>query len=149
MKQFSIFGLLAIATLMVQGVSAAHAQGPYCGGGGWGCGANFPYGLYGSRVNDVPYFAMFPPVYYSYPVPRTYGWSPFAYPPGTMTPEMEASVPEEILNPYIPENKDHKEIKPTAEHTAAIRRPEPQVVINPFVKTPAILATASTQMASK
>ena len=44
--------------------------------GGVGCGVNFPFGLYGSRMNEVPYFSMFPPVYYSLPVPRTYGWSP-------------------------------------------------------------------------
>ena len=34
----------------------------------------------------IPYYALYPPVYYSYPVARPYGYSPFAYPPGTMTP---------------------------------------------------------------
>ncbi|HWA98033.1 MAG TPA: hypothetical protein VG713_06050 [Pirellulales bacterium] len=28
----------------------------------------------------LPYFAQFPPVYYSYAVPRPYGFSPYAYP---------------------------------------------------------------------
>ena len=39
----------------------------------------------------VPYFALFPPVYYSYRVPRTYGYSPFAYPPGILTPSSEVA----------------------------------------------------------
>jgi hypothetical protein len=143
MKQFSIFGLLAIATLMVQGVSAAHAQGPYCGGGGWGCGANFPYGLYGSRVNDVPYFAMFPPVYYSYPVPRTYGWSPFAYPPGTMTPEIVGEAqPVTINNPYAPATTPAKaEVKPSDRSASASPAPEPLVIVNPFVSPAGKVAT--------
>ena len=45
--------------------------------------------LYGVLADNVPYYSAFPPVYYSVPVARTYGYSPFAYPPGTMTPEIE------------------------------------------------------------
>ena len=150
MKRICGLGLLALGMLLVVDAPSAKAQGPYCGGGlGYGCGINFPYGLYGSRVNDVPYFAMFPPVYYSAPVPRTYGWSPFAYPPGTMTPELEAPVPEEIINPYVPQNKDQKETKPTAHGVAAHRGPTPQVMINPFVKSSAAIAAASTQVVNK
>src|SRR5215470_17587862 len=107
--------ILLVATLMLTLHGAASAYGPYGGGGGWGgWGINYPYGLYGSRVNDVPYFSMFPPVYYSMPVPRTYGWSPFAYPPGTMTPEVDTDSPQEMINPYVPQNKDTKpSAKPT------------------------------------
>ena len=47
--------------------------------GGW-CGSSPWYTGYSSEY--VPYYAMHPPVYYSYPVPRPYGYSPFAYPPG-------------------------------------------------------------------
>jgi hypothetical protein len=148
MKRICGLGLLALVMLLAVDGSAAKAQGPYCGGG-YGCGINFPYGLYGSRVNDVPYFAMFPPVYYSAPVPRTYGWSPFAYPPGTMTPELEAPVPEELINPYVPQNKDQKEAKPTAQKVASHRGPTPQVMINPFVKPTGAIAAASTQVTSK
>jgi hypothetical protein len=58
---------------------------PYC----WGYG-------YGSvSANDVPYFSLYPPVYYSYRVARTYGYSPFAYPPGVMTPGSEP--PREVV----------------------------------------------------
>ena len=150
MKRICGLGLLALGMLLVIDGPAAKAQGPYCGGGlGYGCGINFPYGLYGSRVNDVPYFAMFPPVYYSAPVPRTYGWSPFAYPPGTMTPELEAPMPEEIINPYVPQNKDQKETKPTGQRVADHRGPTPQVMINPFVKSSGAIAAASTQVINK
>src|SRR5215475_1005291 len=113
MKRFVLFAIAPLAIAAISLVSSATAQGPYCGGGGcWGGGgANFPYGLYGSRVNDVPYFSMFPPVYYSLPVPRSYGWSPFAYPPGTMTPEVEPPSPQDLINPYVPQPGDTKPAK--------------------------------------
>jgi len=111
---------------------------------------NFPYGLYGSRVEEVPYFSMFPPVYYSLPVPRSYGWSPFAYPPGTMTPEVTADVPQEIINPYVPQNKESKPAKPSSAHTASYTPKVPQVLINPFIKSSGLVAaTASTQIISQ
>ena len=142
MNRAATVGLLAISLAAALVTSTAQAQGPYCGGCGYGgCGANFPYGLYGWRVNEVPYFSMFPPVYYSMPVPRTYGWSPFAYPPGVMTPEVEPAQPQDMVNPYVPQNKEKPEAKPTAIHTAVYRAPTPQVVINPFVKLAKVAAT--------
>jgi hypothetical protein len=72
----------------------------------WGC---YAYrSTYASE--SVPYFALHPPVYYSYRVARTYGYSPFAYPPGVMTPSLEsrrspssaAAVIEETLEPQGP-----------------------------------------------
>jgi hypothetical protein len=134
MKRIAVVGLLAIAMAASFDCAKARAQGPYCGGYG-GCGINFPYGLYGSRINDVPYFSMFPPVYYSLPVPRTYGWSPFAYPPGTMTPEVEPAEPQNMVNPYVPQNKEKAEVKPMSSHTTSYNARVPQVVINPFVKS--------------
>ena len=62
--------------------------------------------LYRELYNNVPYFALHPPVYYSYPVPRTYGYSPFAYPPYVMTPEIVMrSAAAEIINPHVPSTK--------------------------------------------
>jgi hypothetical protein len=136
-KHNTILAALAVATnCLLGGTISARAQGPYCGGWGGGYGINFPYGLYGNRVNDVPYFSMFPPVYYSLPIPRTYGWSPFAYPPGTMTPEIEPSAPQDLINPYVPQPSDgKKEGKPqaTAARTASYHPSVPQVLINPYV----------------
>jgi hypothetical protein len=127
----------AIALIFLAGnVSSAHAQGGCVAGGAWGgFGVNFPFGLYGSRVNQVPYFAMFPPVYYSQPVPRAYGWSPFAYPPGTMTPEVAVEVPQEVINPYVPQKEGAKSSSAVRDRTAKYQAPVPQVVINPYVKS--------------
>jgi len=86
-----------------------------------------PYELSERRI---PYFAEHPPVYYSYPVPRTYGYSPYAYPGTVMTPTLKVASPEplEIPNPHV---------EPKAEEapgpTAAARRPEPLIVVNPYV----------------
>jgi hypothetical protein len=126
----------AIALISLAGdVSSARAQGGCVAGGAWGgFGVNFPYGLYGSRVNQVPYYAMFPPVYYSQPVPRSYGWSPFAYPPGTMTPEVEVEVPQEVTNPYVPQKEGAKSSSAVRDRTAKYQAPVPQIVINPYVK---------------
>src|SRR5262249_15149277 len=106
-----LLGLIALS-LVISTASAAKAQ--YCGGGGCGgcggggCGYDYGY-LYNSLDYNVPYFAAHPPVYYSYPVPRTFGYSPFAYPPYVMTPEMsEESAPVEITNPYVPSSRQEQ-----------------------------------------
>jgi hypothetical protein len=49
---------------------------------GWGFG--WPTSYY--AADALPYFSLYPPVYYSYRVPRTFGYSPFAYPSGVLTP---------------------------------------------------------------
>jgi len=106
-----------------------------CGGwgGGWGWGYDIGY-LYNTLSYNVPYFAAFPPVYYSYPVPRTYGYSPFAYPPGVMTPELVVdSAPLQIINPYVPSTQQD-EAKTQADKTASTgRQPQPLVILNPYV----------------
>jgi hypothetical protein len=126
--------LALIALVAVLSMSAsAHAQ--ICGGG-YGCGYGDGY-LYSSLDYNVPYYAAHPPVYYSYPVPRTYGYSPFAYPPYVMTPDVEGeSVPLEITNPYVPSTKQDKSTQP-ADSTAALSSDhvEPLVIINPYVST--------------
>src|SRR5262245_53868287 len=102
--------IVLVAVAMVLGVSAglASASQPYADCG-WGGGACYPfYSLYGRE--HIPYFALHPPVYYSYPLPRTYGYSPFAYPFGSPTPEIEFEAP-----------------KPA-------KKPEPKTMLNPHVK---------------
>jgi hypothetical protein len=98
-----------------------------CNGYGYGFGY---YPLYGRDY--VPYYAMHPPVYYSYPVPRPYGWSPFAYPPSVMTPEVDFSqasiTPKAIENPYVKVKQVPR--KPEATNTTAI---QPLRIANPFV----------------
>ncbi|REK15867.1 MAG: hypothetical protein DWQ37_08615 [Planctomycetota bacterium] len=118
--------------------SPAAAFGP----GAYGLGF-FNYGNLFNQGYRIPYYALFPPVYYSYPVARTYGYSPFAYPPGTITPEATAPKAAVYINPYVPQPA-----KSTAEDktAAAPARKEPvwedkvvsapRVYYNPFVKSP-------------
>jgi hypothetical protein len=125
----------------------AHAQcGPY--GGGWGYGAWDVGRLYGVLADEVPYFAAFPPVYYSQPVPRTYGYSPFAYPPGVMTPEViEAVEPQVIENPYfnaepVPANEGPAMAAPKGvdQTTSVAPTRGPQLILNPYVQQNAVAA---------
>jgi hypothetical protein len=82
-----------------------------------------PYSL--GQIPTPPYFAIHPPVYYSHPVPRTYGYSPYAY-PGTMeTPEIVE--PEVIENPYV--------TQPAQEEPASnVKVVRYQVIDNPYVR---------------
>lgn len=106
-----------------------------------GCGGGYGFGLgymYGSLDYRVPYFAAHPPVYYSAPVPRTYGHSPFAYPPHFRTPEiMETVQPLTITNPYVP--SDSVKAPAQVDQTAKAAAPQPLVVINPYVEQPRVM----------
>ncbi|HEY3391693.1 MAG TPA: hypothetical protein VGK58_03225 [Lacipirellulaceae bacterium] len=101
--------------------------------------------LYRELLNNVPYFALHPPVYYSYPVPRTYGYSPFAYGPWVMTPEVAPEVkPLTIINPYVP-NAEKAPISEASDRSAAVSpQPQPLVIINPYV-TPSRAVAVSQQ----
>ena len=123
----------------------AKAQYGMNAGCGYGYGFGFDIGrLYGVLANNVPYYAAFPPVYYSAPVPRTYGYSPFAYPPGMMTPDLAEEVaPVEIINPH------YKPAATTATEAAEDQvtqndLTQPLVVMNPYVSPR--LAEASGQL---
>jgi hypothetical protein len=77
-------------------------------GGYFNIGAPMPGQAYGfsypgQNLQDrMPHFALFPPVYYSMPVPRTYGYSPFAYPGFVQTPNVSIAIaPQVITNPYV------------------------------------------------
>jgi len=76
-------------------------------------------------MDYIPYFAKHPPVYYSYPVARTYGYSPWAYPPTVMTPELPPAV-KTVMNPYVPQNT---KASPSTDRIAK----GPKTIINPFV----------------
>jgi len=75
MNLIRMTGWLAAVVLVVGLSSTASAQ--------WGCGGygglgGFGYGYGGAyAMNPPPYFAVFPPVYYSYPVSQPYGLSTF------------------------------------------------------------------------
>lgn len=109
--------------------SAAQAQMPnylYL----YGMGRGLPYS-YGDE--HVPYYSLYPPVYYSAPVPRTYGYSPFAYPPGYPTPDIEfAPAPKTMSNPYVV--PDAPAVQPTSAGAGDRTAQAPKLILNPFVE---------------
>jgi hypothetical protein len=135
---------LLVAALLLLASTVANNASAQCGNGG-GFYGGYGYGywdigrLYNVLSQNVPYYAAFPPVYYSVPVPRTYGYSPFAYPPGVMTPEVEFSQPVTINNPYFKGEKvEPAKLERRAEGadktTSVTPLRGPQVVVNPFVR---------------
>ena len=112
--------------------------------GGWGAGVG---GLFGFELNgnenQIPFYALHPPVYYSYPIARPYGDTPFAYLPGWSAGAASDCGPQMIINPDAlpgnpspsgetptppspsitnpaPANPAPKNVKPTAGHTASL-----------------------------
>ena len=75
MRRGLIIGAAAILLAWCAGENQAQAQ--YMGG--WGYAGNLSYPFYISE--RMPFYTRNPPVYYSFPQARTYGQSPFAYPP--------------------------------------------------------------------
>jgi hypothetical protein len=148
-----LFALSAV--LVCLPVTAAHAANGHSHGGGRGHGFGGGFGsiglgfgggcdygwdiaeLYRQLYNNLPYFALHPPVYYSEPVPRTYGYSPFAYPPGVMTPDvLYAPQPVTINNPYVPATKTATPpaADATSDRAASVEHiVEPLVIVNPYV----------------
>jgi hypothetical protein len=95
--------------------------------------------LYGSGAIPVPpYFSLHPPVYYSRPVARTYGYSPWAYPPQTKTPDVAPRTPKVIQNKFVPPTKDGT--TKAAKHRVAAA---PVRILNPFVTDVAAMAKSS------
>ncbi len=135
----------AIMTTMLAGVCAvadtAEAQTWF---GFNGMNTGYPgYSVY--VQNQLPYFSQHPPVYYSYPVARPYGYSPYAYPGWTPTPQPDPVkfAPRIVVNPYIVEPLPEPPAKKSAgvstsagaEMAASTNAttPRPKMIINPFV----------------
>ena len=125
-----VAGLLAASA--VSNSVQAQAVGPYCSGGfpfpGWGGYFSSPYAT--GRIPTPPYFALHPPVYYSAPVARTYGYSPYAYPGSVRTPEIVAPQSAMIHNPYV---SPESEQKVSSKDTVVEAKPVPKMIQNPFV----------------
>jgi hypothetical protein len=116
-------GILAAA---MAGILALGAE--QCQAQGWAFGGPFLYGAgYGLFVYErLPQYSLFPPVYYKHPVPRSYGYSPYAYPPGFATPPVTAASRRVIIvNSYAPQSSSSNE--------PAQRPPQPVVIHNPYV----------------
>jgi hypothetical protein len=87
----------------------------------------YPHSSY--SCDYVPYYAMHPPVYYSYHTARTYGESPYPYPPGMASAQQAFSTPSPqiIKNEYADEDSSSQAEKtyPTG---------QPLRISNPFVE---------------
>jgi hypothetical protein len=111
--------LLGVCILFFGLGSTAKAQWGF-GYGGFG----LPYSAY--TLSVPPYFALFPPVYYSHVTPRPYGFSPFAYPGFMITPE-RIRMPS---TPFVP--RVQRQVVP-APAPAAQARAKPVIIKNPYV----------------
>ncbi|MCH2115262.1 MAG: hypothetical protein MK171_10180 [Pirellulales bacterium] len=97
--------------------------------------------LYGVLAQNVPYYAAFPPVYYSAPIPRAYGHVPFAYPPGVRTPEILAAPKAmEILNPHVVP-ASASDIQQETDKITYVKKPQPLLVLNPYASQHLALAS--------
>ena len=124
----STMAVAAVLTLVPAMTNEAQAQSsisPYgCDGfpgPGWIGYYGSPYSL--GQIPVPPYFAIHPPVYYSYPVARSYGYSPYAYPGWMETPPVV--MPEVIENPHVDQ--------PEAQETKVLQTAY-QVIENPYVR---------------
>lgn len=129
--------LFSVVALCLFAPSSASAYWPYLGYGGYGgYGYGWGFNQATNYVPSPPYYAIYPPVYYSSQITaRHYGASPFAWSGGmepiTYVPQPEpaaAPEPEMIENPFF------TGAKTTSKQTSAeIREPQPLEVANPFV----------------
>lgn len=92
-------------------------------GGGYGLSNYYNRGIYVDQ-DRIPYFALHPPVYYSYPVPRPYGYSPFAYPGIVPTPHYETRDSGVLVNPYVNGNSESGAEPKTAPAEAPAMKPK-------------------------
>ncbi len=125
--QRQVLFTLFVLAVTAAGVSVASAQHPY--GYPWWSYGYGPGRLYRhANARVLPYFALYPPVYYSHSVPRPYGYSPFALPPG-MTPAEGIVQPQpkskEIVNPYYKPPKKKERTQDQATQTA-------RWIVNPY-----------------
>lgn len=120
--------------------NAASAYWPYMGYGGYGgYGYGWGFNQATNYVPSPPYYAIYPPVYYSHQITaRHYGASPFAWTPGmepitygNMPSGMAAPEPEIIENPYVTSKNTNKQVS-TEEKVV-----EPLKMDNPFVASAA------------
>src|SRR5690242_17257477 len=112
-----VFGLLLLAGGSADAAGPGFGFGGGCGGGGGFGGLGYggyglfnngfsynsppyPWPFYQHSIPTPPYFSLHPPVYYSQPVARTYGYSPYPYPGAYPTPDVEVAKPEVIQNPH-------------------------------------------------
>ena len=144
-KYLVVLGLVLVGVFGAAGDAMAWYGSYGCDGYGW-WGAY--YGLRQHYAPETrPYFAVYPPVYYSRPVARTYGEFPYPYfeaqakvapapvtiqnPYVVQVAEESGSKPLRILNPYVVQSADSsiatppKKMSLSAELPEEIPKPQP------------------------
>jgi hypothetical protein len=125
------YSLLIAVVLLITGAGKAQAQ--FFG---------TPYGFgYGSSIyanERLPFYSLYPPVYYKQAVPRSYGYSPFAYPLGSPTPT-PTSVSQLLPNPFYTGPTP----APAPNEGELADRPKPLTIHNPFVPDAAAALTSA------
>ena len=125
------FPALILAVLAVVFLACVPANAGGFGYGGYVWSSPYPADLtplYSvGAIPLPPYFALHPPVYYDVPVPRTYGYSPWAYPPYITTPEVVEPVPEIIQNKFVPQKTKGQPKEPKVA-SAPLRIRNPYVI---------------------
>lgn len=136
--------LLAVAVVGLAALSTNSANAQCFGDGGCGFGYGdcingnawgWGWGWSGTNTNSLyhrplPYFSAHPPVYYSHPYYRPYGWTPYAQPsyhaPVALQPE-----PRLVVNPHVPAAKV-KAAKPKANEAGEKSAQRSAYIVNPF-----------------
>jgi hypothetical protein len=90
---------------------------------------------------QLPYFAQYPPVYYSHIVPRPYGVSPYASPAGIVPVEMSipaAAAPSTttINNPFFKRNVKAKLPEVTPANEPANQKTNTKTTLNKKIVNP-------------
>jgi hypothetical protein len=117
--QYSIKFAIIATILFASNVSASACWPYFSTFGGWN-------GYYSTCSQEsVPYYALNPPVYYSYPVARTYGLYPFPYYAETTYSPSVSVEPRLVVNKYV-------EQKLATKSEEISRRP--LRISNPFVE---------------
>ncbi len=121
------------------GIGQSRTGGGFALGGHQGLGGFGVLGPVNSvrRFEEPPYFAKFPPVYYSGIVKRPYGISPFAAPAGIAPVELSIPVPTTVKNKYFNSNVApvSKSVEAKESTDASEDKTTSTWVSNPFIES--------------
>ena len=130
-----IAAMVAVTAITLFAQSDVNAQdflGGYRFGAGLQSNCGLGFGFRNFQREQPPYFAQFPPVYYSHIVKRPYGVSPYAAPAGIAPVEMNYVVPK--IEPVTKVNPFYKpEVAPVSnEKEEATKKDKFTWSANPF-----------------
>jgi hypothetical protein len=123
-----LFGLVAMAAIAGAAGQSIAMDGPFYGSACWG-GCYPPFVFNGERM---PYFTLYPPVYYSGIVPRSIGQSPFAYPP--VPPPPPVAVENVVVQPTRPPLRIKNPF--VVGESVSAQKPEQTTTVKPLIVYP-------------